>query len=383
MAKANPSDAPTVAHDDTIYVALELSREKWLLVLSIGADGKLSRHGLAPGDVDGVLQVIDRARRGQPVRVASCYEAGPDGFWLHRRLRAAGIENVVIDPSSLLVDRRARRRKTDRLDAQAMVQALIDWLRGTRRALRVIAVPSPELEDARRVERERGRLVKEHTAHANRMRSLLAGLGIVARDEGARFDAAGWPDWLARQQQWDGREVPAHLAAELEREHRRVLMIKLQLAELAKTRPALPPEQARQVQVLAQLRGVGPAISRGMVGEVLWRGFTNRRQVAAYVGFDPSPWQSGAVARDQGITRAGNRRARVLMTEAAWLWLQHQPTSALSRWFYARFGVRQDRDTRRIAIVALARKLTVLLWRVASTGVVPDDVQLKPHATVN
>lgn len=377
MAKANPSDAPTAAQDDTIYAALELSRENWLVALSFGVGGKLSRHGVEAGDVAGVLRLIERMQGGRSLRVVSCYEAGPDGFWLHRRLTAAGIENVVIDPSSLRVDRRSRRRKTDRLDAQMMIQALIDWRGGNRHALRRVRVPSPELEDARRVERERARLMKERTAHANRMRGLLVSIGITANEEGSQFDTRGWPDWLAQQRQWNGQAVPAQLSAELVREHQRLMTIKQQLRVLEKTRPVLPPEQSRQLDTLERLRGIGQVISRGFVGEVLWHGFTNRRQVGAYVGLDPSPWRSGKVNRDQGISRAGNRRARSLMLEAAWLWLRHQPGSELSRWYYAKLGTNYDSRSRRIAAVALARKLTVLLWRIASTGIVPEDVQLK------
>jgi len=368
--------APTVAQDDRIYGALELSRESWLVVLRVGVSGRLSRHRLAAGDVAGLLGVLDRAGRGRGMRAASCYEAGPDGFWLHRRLVAAGVENVVIDATSVAVDRRSRRRKTDRLDGEAMVQALIEWLGGKKRALRVVAVPSPALEDARRTERERGRLVKERTGHMNRMRGLLTGLGIAA---GGRLAAPDWPAWLDRQRQWDGTPVPVHLAAELGREHARLMQIDRQLAALACAPASLPPEAAKQADALLQLKGVGRAISTGLAGEALWRGFTNRRQVGAYLGLDPSPWQSGAVAHEQGIGRAGNRRARTLMIQAAWLWLQHQPGQALSRWFHDKVGDRTG-WVRRSAIVALARKLAVLFWRIATTGLIPDDVQLKPAA---
>jgi transposase len=376
MAETIDAGTPTAEQADTIYLSLELSQQSWLAVLCVGLAGKLSRHKLAAGDVAGLLQLIARAGRGRR-RVLSCYEAGADGFWLHRRLVAAGIANVVIDPSSLRVDRRARRRKTDRLDGEAMLRALLAWLRGDRQALRVVRVPSAELEDARRAERERERLVKERTAQVARMRSLLVGVGIGLDGEGRAFSAPGWPGWLGRQRQWDGRPVPAQLGVELLRQHDRLRLLERQLAALAAAAPALPAEQSRQVATLMRLKGVGPAISRGLAGEVLWHGFANRRQVAAYIGLDPSPWRSGKLSHEQGIGRAGNRRARRLMIEASWLWLRHQPQHALSRWYRDRVGQARGR-VRRIAIIAVARKLSILLWRLASTGEQPENVVLKP-----
>lgn len=379
MAETMETGAPTEGHADTIYLSLELSEKVWLITLCAGLGGKLSRHKLGAGDVAGVLRLIERARRGRAVPVVSCYEAGGDGFWLHRRLVAAGIENVVIDPTSLRVDRRARRRKSDRLDGEAMVRALIDWRRGDRRALRVVRVPSPELEDGRRRERERERLVQERTAHVNRVRGLLVAFGIALVGEGRRIAAPRWLDWLSEQRLWDGNPMPPHLLGELQREHERLLLIERQLAALTRSRPALPAPQQKQAQALMQLRGIGRAIAHGYAGEVLWRDFVNRRQVGAYMGLDPSPWRSGKVAHEQGIGRAGNRRARRLMTEAAWLWLHHQPQSAFSRWFRHRVGDARGR-VRRVTIIALARKLAVLLWRIATTGDVPADVVLKRRA---
>jgi len=377
MAETIETGTPTAAEADTIHLALELSQQSWLAVLCVGAASKLSRHKLAAGDVAGLLQLIARAGRGRRLRVMSCYEAGADGFWLHRRLLAAGLENMVIDPSSLRVDRRARRRKTDRLDGEAMLRALLAFLRGDRQALRVVRVPSPELEDARRAERERERLVKERTALLARMRSLLVGVGIALDAAGSAFEAAGWPDWLGRQRQWNGQPVPAHLRLELERQHERLQLLERQRQRLRLEAPALPAEQARQVDTLMRLKSVGPAIAQGLAGEVLWHDFRNRRQVGAYIGLDPSPWRSGGVSHEQGIGRAGNRRARRLMVEAAWLWLRYQPQHALSQWFANRVGAARGR-VRRIAIVAMARKLAILFWRVATTGEVPQDVVLKP-----
>jgi transposase len=382
MAKSNPCGTPAATQDDTIFVALELSQQCWLVALTVGYGGKISRFRLAAGDAAGLLQRIDRAQQGRQLPVVCCYEAGGDGFWLHRRLSAAGVETMVIDPSSLKVDRRARRRKTDRLDLQMILQALLDYWRGNRSALRRVAVPSPELEDARRPQRERGRLVKEATAHGNRMRALLKTLGIAVKGEGGTFASPSWLEWLQAQRQWNGEPVPPQLAAELGREHERLRLLKQQLAALTRTRPALPPEQAKQAQTLAMVKGVGPAISQGTAGEAWWHDFANRRQVGAYFGLDPSPWQSGDTKHDQGIARAGNRRARALMTEAAWLWLEHQPEQALSRWFKARFG-QAGGVVRRIGIIALARKLAVLFWRMATTGVFPEDVVLKRGVVID
>lgn len=374
--QASNACTPINEQSATIYAAIELSMKNWVVVMHSPDQDRLSRHRLAPGDDAGLLALIARVRAraaralGQAPAVVSCYEAGYDGFWLHRRLLAAGHENLVIDPASLAVERRARRAKTDRIDGEQMIRALLAHRRGEPRVLRVVRVPSPEQEDARRQSRERERLIKERTAHLNRIKGLLRTLGLAAGQPG-RCD---WPAWLARQRDWQGQAVPPRLLAELSREHARLRLVAQQLDELA-AQPA-PQETAAKAAQLARFKGIGPVFSATLAGELYWKDFKNRRQVGAYPGLAPSPWRSGGVARDQGISKAGNRRARQVAIELAWLWLRHQPQSALSRWFRARVGEQRGRQ-RRIAIVALARKLLIALWRYLTTGLVPSDAVFK------
>ena len=367
---------PIEGHSGMILVAIELSQRSWVVVSHSPDRDRLSRHKLAAGDVDGLLALIGQLRQraeqtlGQAPAVASCYEAGYDGFWLHRRLLAAGIENVVIEPASLTVERRARRAKTDRIDGEKMLRALMAYRRGEPRVMSVVRVPSVEQEDARRGTRERERLIKERTGHINRIKALLRTLGIAAGEPG-RED---WPAWLARQCDGQGKPVPARLRAELEREHARLRLVGEQIQALAEA-PA-PTATTDASARLAQLKGIGPVFATTLAGELFWKDFKNRREVGAYAGLAPSPWQSGGISHDQGISKAGNRRARHVAVELAWLWLMHQPKSALSRWFQARVGDQRGR-VRRIAIVALARKLIIALWRFLTTGLVPTDAVLK------
>jgi transposase len=369
--------APIGEDHATIYVSIELSHRSWVIVMHSPDQARLSRHKLAPGAVEELLARLGKAQArvervtGRVPAILSCYEAGYDGFWLHRRLKAAGIENVVIDPASLSVERRARRAKTDRIDGEKMIRALLAWRRGEPRVMSVVRVPTPAQEDARRRTRERERLVCEQTGHVNRIRALLRTLGLAA----AEFNRADWPQtWLARQRDWQGRPVPPLLEAELTREHARLRVVREQLAELGEE--ALPAETAAKAQQLMRLKGIGPVFAATLAGEVFWKDFKNRREVGGYLGLTPSPWCSGGVEHDQGISKAGNRRGRYMILEATWLWLQNQPQSALSRWFQARVGEQRGR-VRRIAIVALARKLAIALWRFLHEGIIPDNAILK------
>jgi transposase len=370
--QASNARTPIEGHPATIHVAIELSLRSWVVVIHSPDQDRLSQHKLEPNDHAGLLALIAKRRAraaralGQEPRVVSCYEAGYDGFWLHRRLLAAGIENLVIDPASLLVERRARRAKTDRIDGEKMIRALLAYRRGEPRVMSVVRVPSPEQEDARRCSRERGRLIKEHTGHINRIKALLRTLGLAAGEPG-RCD---WPAWLAQQRDWQGAPVPPHLLAELEREQARLRLVREKLAALAEA--PVPAATAAASTHLARLKSLGPAFSGTLAGELFWKDFKNRREVGSYCGLTASPWRSGRVEHDQGISKAGNRRARHAAVELAWLWLQHQPQSALSRWFKARVGDQRGR-VRRIAIVALARKLMIALWRFLTTGLVPTD----------
>ncbi len=379
--------APVAGHEFApIFVALELSRSKWLVGVGTPQKWAVRRHQVEGGDLDGLLALLGRAaaaeekRAGVPVKVHVCFEAGRDGHWLYRALTAAGYDAYEIDPASVAVDRRARRAKSDGVDVDKLVRTLSRLVRGERDACRVVEVPTVEEEDAKRPHREYERLVRERTSHGNRVKGLLFARGV--RD----FDPMK-PDRLERLAELS---IPPKLKAELGRECRRLAMLIAEIAEVeaemeaavvpsrkAKAKAAAPPSQVQtQIVQLFKLKGVGVHFSTVLGGEVYYRKFRNRRGVGQYIGLAPSPFQSGDMARDQGIAKAGNGRARKTMIQMAWLWRRHQPDSALSKWFRARVGDQKGR-VRRIAIVAMARKLAVALWRYLETGLVPEGAVLK------
>jgi transposase len=378
-------DTPTAGHCGTIFVTIELSQKTWLVTLHSPDRDRISRHKVEGGDHAGLLALIEsiRARAalklGASPKVVSCYEAGYDGFWLHRLLMAAGITNYVFDPSSIAVDQRARRAKTDRIDGELLLRTLMAHLRGEPRVVRIVRLPSVEQEDARRASRERDRLVKEQTGHTNRIKALLRLLGMAVGYPRRR----DWLNWLERQRDWQGQPVSPHLLAEVAREHARLMLVREQLAALEQAQTAqtsaVPAAMAERRDQLQRLKALGPAFSTTLTNEVLYKDFRNRRQVGAYCGLAPSPWQSGGIDRDQGISKAGNPRARTQTLELTWLWLQNQPDSALTQWFLKRTANASGR-MRRVAIVALARKLVVALWRYVTTGLVPDGAVLKAAA---
>lgn len=378
--------APTAAQTDTatIFVAIELSRASWLVALRTPLADKVSRHKLKPGDAEALLALIaDRRaaaskRLGRPVVVRSCYEAGYDGFWLHRVLVAAGVDNQVIDPASLLVNRRARRAKTDRLDLGGLLRTLIAYCRGEHDVCAMVRVPSPEQEDAKRLHRSRQRLVCERTGHVNRVKGLLATQGIYGFQPRRGDHRAG----LAERLTGDGRALPAGLRREIEDELARLALVEQQIGALEAERDAVvraarpADDRQRKIQQLTRLKSIGPEFATVLVGEVFYRRFDNRRQLGGYAGLGPSPFNSGAVVRDQGIAKSGNPRVRTTMVELAWMWLRHQPDSALSRWFHERVNTAKGR-LKRVMIVALARKLLIALWRYLECGLVPDGAELK------
>jgi len=362
----------------TLFVALELSRSTWLVAVHSPTIDKVGQHRLAGGDVEGLLDLITRKRvqaaekLGQPVRVACCFEAGYDGFWLHRWLCAQGIENRVLDPASILVSRRARRAKTDRLDVAGLRRTLMALERGDTQVCRVVHVPSPEQEDARRRSRERSRLVTERGQHTSRIKGLLMTQGI--RDfEPTRSD---WQVRLGALRTPDGQPLAPCLRAELMRECRRLRQVMEMLAEVDAEQQAIAAAEDGIAARLARLRGIGVTFAAVLGNEVFFRDFRNRREVGAYLGLAPSPWQSGQVGRDQGIAKSGNPWARHTAIELAWLWLRYQPGSALARWFHDRVAGAKGR-MRRIMIVAMARKLMIALWRYVITGAVPEGAVLK------
>jgi transposase len=377
---------PTIDHFGTILVAIELSQRSWLVTMHSPDRDRISRHKLCGGDHAGLLTLIERVRErvrrrfGSVPAVVSCYEAGYDGFWLHRRLMAAGITNHVFDPASIAVEQRARRAKTDRIDGELLLRTLMAYWRGEPRVVRIVRVPSAEQEDARRDTRERQRLITEQTAHTNRIKALLRLLGMTAGNPRRR----DWLTWLAAQRNWQDEPVPPRLMAELEREHMRLMLVREQLEALSQPSAgadvgAAAVQMAQRSDLLLRLKGLGPVFAATLTNEVFYKDFRNRREVAGYCGLAPSPWRSGATSREQGISKAGNPRARHKAIELAWLWLRHQPDSALSQWFRERTASGSAR-IKRIAIVGLARKLIAALWRYLTTGLVPERTVLKAKA---
>jgi transposase len=380
--QASTVGTPTAGHNGTIFVAIELSQKTWLVTLYSPDRDRMSRHKLEGGDHAGLLELIEKVRSraaeklGSEPCVLSCYEAGYDGFWLHRLLEAAGISNFVFDPASIAVEQRSRRAKTDRIDGELLLRTLMAYSRGEPRVVRIVRVPTVAQEDARRTSRERDRLVKEQTAHTNRIKALLrlAGMAVGAPRRG------NWLHWLAQQRDWQGQPLSPHLLAEVTREHGRLMLVREQLAALERAQAtqasAVPTAMAERRDLLQRLKALGPAFATTLTNEVFYKDFRNRREVASYVGLAPSPWQSGGIDREQGISKAGNPRARLKAIELAWLWLRHQPESELSGWFRTRTA-NAGKRARRIAIVALARKLIVALWRYLTTGLVPAGATMK------
>ncbi len=368
-----------------VFVAMELSKSGWLLAAQGSPSGKMSSHRLGSGDITGLLTLLRRLQAreqqacdGSEVQVIVGYEAGYDGFWLQRHLTAEKITCRVMDPGSLQVNRRARRAKTDRLDAAMLLRALMAWCRGDGAACRMVQVPSVEREDARRTHRERQRLIAERVQHVNRIKGLLATQGIndyqpLRRDRVARLDELHTSD---------GHALPTRLRREIERELKRLELVLEQLEAVEAERdaavaaPAADDADAAKVALLARLGGIGNELATVRVREGLIRSFANRRQVAAYAGLTPMPFASGERHREQGISKAGNPLLRKALVELAWLWLRYQPDSTLARWFTERVGAARGR-IRKITAVALARKLLIALWRYVTAGLLPEGARLK------
>jgi len=380
--QASTENPLTAGHIGTVFIAIELSQKTWLVTLHSPDRDRISRHKIEGGDHAGLLALIEKIKAraaeklGSAPRVVSCYEAGYDGFWLHRLLQTAGITNFVFDPASIAVEQRSRRAKTDRIDGELMLRTLMAYLRGEPRVVRIVRVPSVAEEDTRRASRERDRLVKEQTTHTNRIKALLRLLGVAVGNPRRR----DWLSFLAQQRDWQGQPLPPHLLAEVTREHARLTMVREQLAALEQAQAAqacpVPAPMAERRSSLQRLKALGPAFTASLVDEVLYKDFRNRREVASYTGLAPSPWKSGGIDREQGISKAGNRRARHKAIELAWLWLRHQSDSALSCWFRNRTA-NAGKRAKRITIVALARKLIVALWRYLTTGLVPEGATMK------
>jgi transposase len=361
-----------------IFVSLELSRSTWLITsLSPGAGEKMSKHSAPAGDVAALLlrfaELKQRAlaRTGKSFPIIVIQEAGLDGFWIHRVLESEGIESHVVDPASIATSRRRRRVKTDRIDGEALLRALLAYKRGEPRVCAMVRAPTPEEEDDRRLCRERRTLIVERVQHVNRIKGLLFSQGVsdyepLRRDRRQRLEAL---------KTGDGRVPPPHFKAQIGRELDRLELLIAQIKAVEKERDALLACAARsdgaptpQAMLLA-LKSLGPEFTAVIWLEGLSRKFANRRQVAAYAGLAATPWRSGSIAHEQGVSKAGNPRLRAAMIELAWLWVRHQPDSALTRWFKERVA-REGGSQRKTMIVALARKLLVALWKYVTAGVV-------------
>jgi transposase len=387
MSLDHPSDGPTAIRTQfgAIFVSLELSRSTWLITsLSPGAGEKMSRHSVTAGDVAELMKLFAdlkrkaAARTGESYPIITIQEAGLDGFWLHRLLQQDGIESHVVDPASIATSRRRRRVKTDRLDGEALLRALLAYKRGEPRVCAMVVAPSPEEEDRRRLSRERRVLIAERIEHVNRIRGLLFAQGIsdyvpLRRNRRDRLEAL---------RTGDGRELPPHLKAQLSRELDRLELLLTQIEAVEAEQDTLLAAAAKSgtetpgpVAMLLALKAMGPNFAVNLWSEAFYRQFSNRRQVAAYAGLAATPWRSGGIEREQGVSKAGNPRLRTTMIQLAWLWVRHQPKSALTLWFKA-----NSQRGRKRMIVALARKLLVALWKYVTHGVVIEGAVMKSAA---
>jgi transposase len=384
-------DEPTAIRTnlDAIFVSLELSCSTWLITsVSPGGGEKMSKHGVSAGNVAALFTRLSElkqkacARTGKSFHVVAIQEAGLDGFWIHRVLQSEGVESHVVDAASIATSRRRRRVKTDKIDGEALVRALLAYKRGEPRVCAMVRAPTPEEEDRRRLSRERKTLTNERVQHVNRIKGLLFSQGIsgyqpLRRNRRRRLDEL---------KTGDARPLPAHLKAQISRELDRLELLLEQIKAVEIERDALisamkpggtnadavrsPPA------MLINLNGIGPEFAAVLWSEGLYRRFANRRQVAAYAGLAPTPWQSGSVTHEQGVSKAGNPRLRTTMLQLAWLWLRHQPQSALAHWFQERV-TRNGGRLRKTTIVALARKLLVALWKYVTAGVVIDGAVVR------
>jgi transposase len=362
---------------------MELSRSSWMITsISPGGGERMSKYVLRSADVAGLQvrfsQLRDKVRiwTGQVVPIIVIQEAGLDGFWIHRVLESEGIESHVVDPASIATSRRRRRAKTDKIDGEALVRALLAYKRGEPRVCAMVRVPTSQEEDRRRICRERKTLTAERVEHVNRIKGLLFAQGISSYEPLLRKRR----EKLEGLRTGDGRPLPEHLKAQIGRELDRLELILQQIKAVETERDALlgstEEGTAASAAMLTDLTGVGPEFASVLWSEGLFRSFGNRRQVAAYTGLAPTPWQSGSIAREQGVSKAGNPRLRTTMIQLAWLWVRHQPNSALTLWFHHRVQLNGGR-IRKVMIVALARKLLIALWKYVTAGVVLEGATMK------
>ena len=376
-----------------IFISLELSRSKWLVTsLSPGGGEKMSKHSLAAGDLAGLLThfstLHEKAskRTGRRPSILVIQESGLDGFWIHRALEKEGIESYVVDAASIAVSRRRRRIKTDKVDGEALVRVLLAFKRGEPRVCSMVRVPTPEEEDQRRICRERKTLIAERVRHINRIKGLMFSQGIgdyepLRRDRRRALEAVSTGD---------GRPLGEHMKGQIGRELDRLELLLDQIAAVETQRDAMLAKEAQTkteapqvvptpVRMLLGLKGLGEEFVAVLWTEALCRTFANRRQLGAFVGLAGSPWQSGSIDHEQGLSKSGSPRLRATLLQMAWLWLRHQPDSALSRWFRKRTEG-SGKTVRKKMIVALARKLLVALWKYVTAGIVIEGAVQKGAA---
>ena len=384
---ADQAEAPSAIRSNlgAIFVSLELSRSTWLITsLLPGGSEKMSKHSVPAGDICALLARFSELRQkaftrtGKSFPIIVIQEAGLDGFWIHRVLQNEGIESHVVDPASIATSRRHRRAKTDRIDGETLLRTLLAYKRGEPRVCAMVKVPTPEEEDRRRLCRERKVLIAERVQHVNRIKGLLLCQGVsgyeaLRRDRRQRLDEL---------KTGDGRALPDHLKAQISRELARLELLLEQIKAMEAERDALfaaakaTMPASGPVAMLLEIKGIGPEFAAILWMEAFFRSFANRKQVAAYAGLAPTPWQSGSVDREQGVSKAGNPRLRTMLIQLAWLWLRHQPQSALALWFKERVS-RNGGRFKKTTIVALARKLLVALWKYVTAGVVIEGAVMK------
>ena len=392
----DPHEKPAAiqTHIGAIFISLELSRTRWLITsLAPGRGQKMSRHSVEAGDLAGLLArfwaIRDKAlaRTGISYPIIVIQEAGLDGFWIHRALEKEGIESHVVDAASIAVSRRRRRAKTDRIDGEALLRVLLAFKRGEPRVCSMARAPTPQDEDRRRICRERKTLLVERIRHVNRIKGLLFSQGIgdyepLRQDRRRALEAV---------RTGDGRALGEHMKAQIGRELARLELLLDQIAAVEGERDAMLARQAEaeaargvqdapaRVQMLMDVRGLAANAVAMLWTEAFYRSFDNRRQVAAFVGLAGTPWQSGSIDHEQGVSKGGNQRLRTMMIQLAWLWPRHQPGSALARWFVERTKGASKSHKKKM-VVALARKLLVALWRYVDAGVVIEGAVLKSAA---
>jgi transposase len=388
MDRGHPrfEDKPAVHTElGAIFVSMDLSRSRWVVTsLTPGCGDKMSRHSVRGGDLTELLELLTglqekaRVRTGRAFPLVTIQEAGMDGFWIHRALEQEGIESHVVDAASIATSRRRRNAKTDRLDGETLLRTLLAFKRGEPRVCAMVRPPTPEEEDRRRNSRERTALIGERVKLVNRIKGLLFSQGItdfapLKRDRRRQLEDL---------RTGDGRPLLPHLKAAIVRALDRLELLQEQIKMVEKARDELVAADAdnsgpqARAAMLMRLRGIGPDFAEVLWSEGLLRHFDNRRQLASYAGLTPTPWRSGSISREQGVSKAGNPRLRSIMVQLSWFWLLHQPGSALTRWFQerVRLGGGQRRKT---AIVALARKLLVALWKFVRAGVPIEGVVMK------